>query len=71
MKRKNARPSRTTDASGRKIDMALNQAAMDAVEAHKKAGEPLVVWQDGRTTLISPDDVPPAKSDRRTPRGRK
>jgi hypothetical protein len=69
--RKNSRTGRKADASGQRIDAALNQAAMDAVEAHKKAGQPLVVWQDGHTTLISSDDVQRAENGRRTSRGRK
>jgi hypothetical protein len=71
MKKKTMRTTGAVDTSGRNIDAALNQAVRDAVEAHKKAGQPWVVWQNGRTALISPDDVRPAKNGRRTPRGRK
>jgi hypothetical protein len=71
MKKRRSRTVGKADAFGRNIAAALNQAAMDAVEAHKKAGQPLVVWQDGRPTLISPDNVLPAKNGGRTPRGRK
>jgi|GEM_PF-848448 len=41
---------------GTPIDEAMNQAARDAVLAHKRAGVPLVVWRDGRVQLVSPDE---------------
>ena len=71
MKKKNVRKKSQAKTSGRNIDAALNQAAMDAVEAHKKAGQPLVVWQDDRTTLISPDEVCAGKNGRRKRAGEK
>jgi hypothetical protein len=46
----------------RLVQNALAQAAADAVEAHRKAGVPLVVWGDGEPVLISPDDVTPTRS---------
>jgi len=49
---------------GTPIDEAMNQAARDAVLAHKRAGVPLVVWRDGRVQLVSPDEF---EEDPKTP----
>jgi hypothetical protein len=59
---------KANNGSGRKhvltdrlVQDSLAKAAADAVEAHRKAGAPLVVWADGRPALISPDEALPAK----------
>jgi hypothetical protein len=50
---------------------ALNEAAQDAVELHRRAGLPLAVWRDGKVALVSADEVAPkrpgSKSRRRKP----
>jgi len=60
---------------GDAIDDALNQAALDAVLEHKKAGRPLAVWQDDKTVWVRPEDVKvremPVKRTVRRPRRRK
>lgn len=52
------------------ISEALNAAVADAVEVHRKAGLPLVVWQDGKVAYVSADDVA-AKPNRTKPRRKK
>ncbi len=47
------------------ITKALNEAAQDAVDAHRKANLPLVAWKDGRIELISPDLIPPMPTPKR------
>jgi hypothetical protein len=42
---------------GTLIDEALNIAARDAVQLHKEKGLPLVVWRDGKTMWISPEEA--------------
>lgn len=42
------------------VTAALNQAAQDAVEAHRRADQPLAVWQNGQTVLVSPESIEPA-----------
>lgn len=42
-----------------RIQEALNAAAQDAVELHRERGLPLVVWQDGKTALVSAADIKP------------
>ena len=57
------------------ITDALNQAAQDGLEVHRQAGQPLVVWHNGKTVLVSPDSFiaavsedKPKKSSRKPPR---
>ena len=63
---------RLTDAL---VTKALNEAAQDAVELHRRAGLPLAVWQNGKVALVSADSVAPArhctKPRRPNPRGKK
>ncbi|MGO8749870.1 MAG: hypothetical protein ACLQNE_28325 [Thermoguttaceae bacterium] len=53
------------------ITEALNSAVREAVRRHKQAGQPLVVWREGRTMLIPPELIPdygeerPIDGDRR------
>ena len=44
-------------ADGRLIDEAMAEAYVDAARLHKEAGVPLVVWRNGRVTLIPPDEI--------------
>jgi hypothetical protein len=39
------------------IQRALRSAARDAAIEHKKLGLPLVIWRDGKTVLIPPDEI--------------
>ena len=41
------------------IQHAVDQAAQDAVDLHRERGLPLVVWQDGKTALVSAADIEP------------
>lgn len=43
---------------GTPIDEAMEEAYWLAVERHRHAGLPLVVWQDGRVVEIPPDELP-------------
>jgi hypothetical protein len=68
---KATKKTRRASTMSRKIDAALNQAAMDAVDAHKKAGQPLVVWQNGQTTMVPADAILPARNGRGNRRPKK
>jgi hypothetical protein len=39
---------------GKLIDQALRKAARQARELHRRAGVPLVQWQDGKVRLVKP-----------------
>ena len=49
---------RLTDAL---VSKALNEAAQDAVELHRRAGLPLAVWQDGKVALVPAEEVAPRR----------
>lgn len=52
------------------VTQALNEAARDAVEVHRKAGVPLAVWRDGKVVLVSAEEVAPTANGRK-PRRKK
>ena len=43
---------------GRVIDAALRRAVRRALLEHKRRGEPIVVWQDGRVVTLKAEDIP-------------
>ncbi len=45
------------DAEKIAIEQAMREAAQEAVLRHRQAGQPLVVWQDGKIALIRPDEA--------------
>ena len=51
---------------GTAIDEAMSAAVREAVLRHKQLGLPLVVWRDGKTVLIPPEEIeiPGPKDDR-------
>lgn len=38
----------------KKAEEALKKAVRQAIEEHKRLGQPLVIWQKGKVKLISP-----------------
>ena len=44
-------------ADPEKITEALAQGVRDALLKHKQAGNPIVVWRDGKAVWIKPDDI--------------
>jgi len=44
-------------ADGREIDAALAKAIRQAVLEHKRAGNPIAVWQDGRVVWIPAEEI--------------
>ena len=49
---------------GTPIDDALHEAAREALLRHKRGGQPIAVWRDGKVALIAAKDI-------RIPRRRK
>lgn len=41
-----------------RILRALRQAVREALLAHKRAGNPVAVWKDGRVEWVKPEDIP-------------
>jgi len=48
---------------GAAIDRAFDLARLDVVRRPRQLGVPLVVWQDGRVTELSPWSVPLPEDD--------
>jgi hypothetical protein len=37
---------------------AVRTAVREAVRDHKRAGNPIASWQDGRVVIVAPEDIP-------------
>lgn len=42
---------------GREIDAALAKAVREAVLEHKRAGNPIAVWKEGRVVWIPAEEI--------------
>jgi len=42
---------------GKEIDTALRNAVQQALLQHKKAGNHVAEWRDGKVVLIKPEDI--------------
>lgn len=42
---------------GRLIDRALVESVKQALLVHKRAGNPVAEWRDGKVVLIQPEDI--------------
>jgi hypothetical protein len=40
------------------IEDALGRAVRAALLEHKRAGNPIAVWEDGQVVWIAPEDIP-------------
>ena len=43
---------------GKEVDRAINQGIRDALLEHKRAGNPVATWADGKVVWIQPEDIP-------------
>ena len=43
---------------GRAIDEALKRAVREALIRHKKLGESVAVWRDGKAVILPPEEIP-------------
>jgi hypothetical protein len=41
-----------------KVETALRSAVRDALARHKKAGNPVAVWRDGKVIWLKPEEIP-------------
>lgn len=53
------------------IIRALNAAAQDAVETHRRAGLPMVHWQDGKVVMVPVEQLPAVGKHRKSKSRRK
>jgi len=42
-----------------RIETAVRRAVWEAIARHKRAGNPIAVWRDGRVVLIPADEIVP------------
>ena len=52
---------KTIDAifkEGAPIDKALKKAVQEALVRHKQAGNPIVIWRDGKIVWMKPEEIP-------------
>ncbi len=43
---------------GAAVDAAFKRAVRKALAQHKREGNPVAVWRDGKVTLLTPDEIP-------------
>ncbi len=40
------------------LEAAVNRAVRDALRIHKKLGNPIAVWENGKVVILQPKDIP-------------
>lgn len=40
------------------VQEALRRGVREALRQHKRAGNPVAVWREGRTVWLNPDEIP-------------
>ena len=46
-----------------KIEMAVRRAVREAITRHKRAGNPIAVWREGKVVWLSPEEIPDAPDE--------
>ncbi len=47
-----------------RAEMALREAVAEAIEDHRRTGDPLVMWRDGKVVLVPAEElIPPPKTN--------
>lgn len=44
-------------ATGREVNDAMARGVREALIENKRAGNPIVVWRDGRVVLVPPEEI--------------
>ena len=58
MKKKTEKSIDEIFKEGSLIDNALKKAVQEALVRHKQAGNPIVVWRDGKIVWLKPEEIP-------------
>jgi len=58
MKKKSEKSIDEIFKEGSPIDKALKKAVQEALVRHKHAGNPIVVWRDGKIVWLKPEEIP-------------
>ena len=43
---------------GKRLDDLAKEAVRKALRQHKRLGQSVAVWQDGKVVLLAPEDIP-------------
>jgi hypothetical protein len=46
-----------------KITKGVEAAIAQAIERHRKLGESIAVWRDGKVVILTADQIPPRQSE--------
>lgn len=46
------------------VQNALRRGVREALLQHKRVGNPIAIWRDGRTVWLNPDEIPVADAER-------
>ena len=46
-----------------KIDQGVKKAITEAIERHRKLGESIVIWQDGKIVTLTSEQIPKSLSE--------
>ena len=41
-----------------RLDYLAKEAVRDALREHKRRGQSIAIWQDGRVVTLAPEDIP-------------
>ncbi len=47
-----------------KIDAGVKLAIAEAIEKHRKLGQSISIWQDGKVVTLTADQIPPLEPDK-------
>ncbi len=47
-----------------KIDAGVKLAIAEAIEKHRKLGQSISIWQDGKVVTLTADRIPPLEPDK-------
>ncbi|WP_449417490.1 hypothetical protein [Phormidium nigroviride] len=52
-----------SDKLSSQIDVGVKLAIAKAIERHRKLGESISIWEDGKVVTLTADKIPPLKID--------
>ncbi|MCI0488105.1 MAG: hypothetical protein L0229_16070 [Blastocatellia bacterium] len=51
-------PERVFVTHSKEIEGILRRAVQKALLEHKRAGNPIATWKDGKVVILQPDEIP-------------
>ena len=52
-----------TSAATEPLNGILSDAIRDSLEVHRRLGNPIAVWRDGRVVLVPPEEIGPRRTE--------